>query len=228
MNRVYLVRHGENPANLNKQFSHRLIDYSLTQKGILQSHQTAQFFKNKQIDAIYSSPLKRAHETAQIIAEELDLEVHEFEEFREIDTGILEAQPPSKGNWDLYFSITADWFAGNTDSSFPEGENYTRVIARMRRGLELALNGRDNQNIIVVAHGGIFISTIKDLATNVDVERLIRTENNNCSISELLLNGSDDHMTGEVVCWADCAHITGEAAQFVVPVPDEHSAVSRK
>lgn len=228
MNRVYLVRHGENPANLNKQFSHRLIDYSLTQKGILQSHQTAQFFKDKQIDAIYSSPLKRARETGQIIGEELGLPVNELEELREIDTGVLEAQPPSKDNWDLYFSIAADWFAGNPESGFPEGENYHQVLERMRRGLALALDGRDNQCIIVVAHGGIFISTIKDLATNVDVERLIRTENHNCSVSELLLDAQSNPITGEVVSWANCDHITGEAADFVVGIPDEHSATNRK
>ena len=38
MNRIYLVRHGENTANLTKEFSHRRVDYSLTPKGILQAH----------------------------------------------------------------------------------------------------------------------------------------------------------------------------------------------
>ena len=75
MTRVYLVRHGENPANLLKQFSHRLVDYSLTPKGIAQAEQTAAFFLDKRIDAIYSSPLKRARKTAEIIGAALGLPV---------------------------------------------------------------------------------------------------------------------------------------------------------
>jgi len=65
---LYVVRHGENPANLNREFSYKLIDYSLTEKGVRQAEETASFFREKGIDAIYSSPLKRARETAQIIA----------------------------------------------------------------------------------------------------------------------------------------------------------------
>ena len=43
MNLVYLVRHGENPANLLKQFSYRKVDYPLTEKGVLQAEQTAAY-----------------------------------------------------------------------------------------------------------------------------------------------------------------------------------------
>ena len=60
MNTIYLVRHGENRANLTKEFSYKVVDYSLTPKGALQAQQTAQFFQDKQIHEVYTSPLKRA------------------------------------------------------------------------------------------------------------------------------------------------------------------------
>jgi broad specificity phosphatase PhoE len=64
MNRLYLVRHGENRANLTKEFSSRLVDYPLTAKGVLQAQQTADYFQQRAgaggIDAVYSSPLKRS------------------------------------------------------------------------------------------------------------------------------------------------------------------------
>ena len=41
MNHLYLVRHGENVANLTKEFSCCKVDYSLTAKGVLQAQQTA-------------------------------------------------------------------------------------------------------------------------------------------------------------------------------------------
>jgi broad specificity phosphatase PhoE len=44
-----LVRHGENPANLNNEFSYKLVDYSLILKGRLQAQQTAEYFRDKNI-----------------------------------------------------------------------------------------------------------------------------------------------------------------------------------
>ena len=49
---------------LQRSFSYKTVDYSLTEKGILQAEQTAAFLKNKKIDYIYSSPLKRAYENS--------------------------------------------------------------------------------------------------------------------------------------------------------------------
>src|SRR5438046_2904114 len=93
-NTLYLIRHGENPANLTKEFSYKLVDYSLTTKGRVQAEQTALFFRDKHIDEIYSSPLRRAKETADIISEELHVPVTVMEQFREINIGDLEGKPP--------------------------------------------------------------------------------------------------------------------------------------
>ena len=71
MHTIYWVRHGENKANITKEFSYKYVDYSLTPKGIQQAQQTARFFRNKNIQTIYTSPLKRAVETAEIIARAL-------------------------------------------------------------------------------------------------------------------------------------------------------------
>ncbi|MCB0162068.1 MAG: histidine phosphatase family protein, partial [Caldilineaceae bacterium] len=81
----YLVRHGENPANLTKEFSYRDVDYSLTPKGVLQAQQTAAYFRNVPVDAVVASPLKRTRETAAIIADALGLPVEVMEDFREVN-----------------------------------------------------------------------------------------------------------------------------------------------
>ncbi len=49
MIKIYLVRHGENVANLTKEFSHRKVDHSLTPKGRLQAEQIAAYFKDIRI-----------------------------------------------------------------------------------------------------------------------------------------------------------------------------------
>ena len=70
-NTLYLVRHGENPANVRREFSYKILDYSLNERGVRQAEQTAAYFSNGdvKVDVIFSSPLKRAMETAQIIGQ---------------------------------------------------------------------------------------------------------------------------------------------------------------
>jgi broad specificity phosphatase PhoE len=215
MNTIYLVRHAENTANLTKEFSHRLVDYSLTPKGIIQAQQTAIYFRDKHIHEIYASPLKRARETADIIAQELQLPVGIKEQFREVNVGSLEGRPPDAANWALHEHILQDWREGRHASIFPDGENYTMLLARMRSGLREISAHKSNQNIIVVAHGGIITETIADLCPGVDIEQLMQQENHNCSITEIELSIDGEHMEADLKQWAYDGHLHGQAAEFV-------------
>src|SRR5689334_11384024 len=131
MHTIYWVRHGENKANITKEFSYKYVDYSLTPKGIQQAQQTARFFRDKNIQAMYTSPLKRAVETAEIIARVLHLDFTPIEEFREINVGSLEGQVPTPELWAFHNRILADWQNGRHDLMFPDGENYVMLIERM-------------------------------------------------------------------------------------------------
>src|SRR5512138_1947577 len=149
MNRIYWVRHGENRANLTLEFSHRRVDYSLTPKGILQAQQTAEFLRDQDIDEVYSSPLRRASETAHIIAAPLDLPMVILEELREIDVGELEDHPPTAEAWALHNRIIQDWLSGKPEATFPGGENYHSVWMRLRAALVKMTANREGCNIVV-------------------------------------------------------------------------------
>lgn len=215
MNTIYLVRHAENIANLTKEFSHKLVDYPLTAKGIVQAEQTTAYFRDKQIDAIYSSPLKRARETADIIARELQLPIGIVEQFREVNVGSLEDRPPDAENWALHERILQDWREGRHATTFPDGENYTTLLARMRSGLREISARRDNQRILVVAHGGIITATIADLCSDIDIEQLLNVENHNCSITEIELTIDGDALHAKLKRWAYYGHLHGYAAELV-------------
>lgn len=215
MNTIYLVRHAENTANLTKEFSHKLVDYSLTAKGIIQAQQTAEYFQDKNIAEIYSSPLKRARETAAIIAQKLHLPVGVVEQFREVNVGSLEGRPPDAENWALHERIMQDWKEGRHETTFPDGENYTMLLARMRSGLQEISAHKNNRNCIVVAHGGIITGTIADLCPGVDIEQLLHIENHNCSITEIELSIEGEHLAAKLKRWAFYEHLHGQAAEFV-------------
>ena len=215
MNTLYLIRHGENPANITKEFSHRLVDYPLTPKGVLQARQTGEYFKNKQIDAIYCSPLKRAIETAEIIGRAIGLQPIVMEQFREVNVGVLEALGGSPENWAAHDAIVRAWFEGQPDLTFPEGENYHMLRERMRAGVEQILRGQDDKRSIIVGHGGIFTFTLKDICREVDLAALIKSYGHNCSITEIEMHAVDGQLDGVLKRWAAFDHLSGEAAAFV-------------
>lgn len=221
MNTIYLVRHGENIANLTRQFSCKHVDYSLTPKGILQAQQTGEFFKDKQIDEIYASPMKRARETASIIGQALDLPVTIIEKFREVNVGDLEFQPPTDENWDLHHRIAAGWHNGQPDVSFPQGENYFGLLKRMQDGLLEATRDKEGKNIVIVGHSGIFTFTINDICPGADMEALRRQGSHNCSVTEIELDINAGKPVGQLKGWALCTHLSGEATQLVQVAPPE-------
>jgi len=227
MSRLFLVRHGENLANLTKEFSSRIVDYSLTPKGILQAEQTARYFlaaaeagrAGYHIQAVYSSPLKRARETAEIIASHLGLPFVVMDDFREIDVGDMELQPPTMEAWALHNRIIEGWFRGQAEKAFPNGDNYITICSRMRAGIKQIIAGKDDQSSIVVGHGGIFTVTLPDLCPQVDLSYL-RTENHNCSISAIEVEWRDGRLEGRLITWASHSHLHGPAADLVSGLPD--------
>src|SRR5689334_1364861 len=207
MHTLYLIRHGENPANITKEFSHRLIDYSLTPKGVLQAQQTGEYFKSRQIDAIYCSPLKRAIETAEIIGQAIGVQPVIMEEFREVNVGALEALGGSTENWATHDSIVRAWFEGQADLMFPEGENYHMLLERMRSGVVQILREQEGKRTIIVGHGGIFTFTLKDICREVDLAALMTNYGHNCSITEIEMHVADGQLDGVLKRWAAFDHL---------------------
>jgi broad specificity phosphatase PhoE len=223
MAKVYLVRHGENKANLTKEFSSRKVDYPLTPKGRLQAEQTAGVFKQKNIDAIFSSPLKRAIETANIIAAHLgELEVTVMENFRELDVGDLEDMPPSSETWQIHYDVIKDWLSGKLETSFPNGENYYQAYQRMIDGLEHVYDRMEGKNVIISGHGGIFFTVMGELCPDVDILELIQKISHNCSITEINITKKSGKLVGDLVSWADVSHLHGDAADLVLGFPEEN------
>jgi len=220
-NTLYLVRHGENPANLTREFSYRKVDYPLTELGVRQAEQTAAYFASlgadlgdgQRIDAVFSSPLKRALQTAEIIGTATGHAVTVIEEFREINCGDFDGAPPTQALWDQHDRILESWRDGDHDARFPGGEDYHMLLARVRRGLAQAVAGRDSQDVVIVAHGGIVGASLKDVCPDLDLDLIWTVPNRNCAVTELELHAASpdaDIATARGVLkrWADCGHLS--------------------
>lgn len=73
--RLYLVRHGQTDMNKRNMF-YGWTDADINETGIQQAEMLRQYFRQIPIDAIYSSDLRRAAHTAEIIAAGKDMKVH--------------------------------------------------------------------------------------------------------------------------------------------------------
>ena len=219
MNRLFLVRHGENKANLTKEFSHRGIDYPLTAKGVMQAEQTAEHLERFSISHMYTSPLLRAKETAEIIAAAVNAPLETLEAFREVAVGDLEGQPPTKAAWAEHDAIIGAWIAGDGGVRFPGGENFFELTARVREGYRTILEGRDEETLVLVAHGGSLGLPLLPLSPGLD--RAALRSHPNCGVSELNASFENGVLTLDLLRWASAEHLYGEAANLVSATPDE-------
>ncbi len=106
--RLYFVRHGESEANVLSIISNRGFKHGLTEKGRGQAATLAQNLKGASITRIYASPLKRAVETAKILAEAWGVEYTITPALREFDCGVAEDRGDPE-SWAIWHGVWDDW-----------------------------------------------------------------------------------------------------------------------
>lgn len=141
MKHLYFMRHGMSEMNKLRLFSGRT-DTPLTEEGIEQCKKASQRLKKVSIDLIVSSPMKRAFDSARIVAEEIGLPENKIilsDLFMERELGSLEGTDYREG-------LMLNRFAGV--------ERSISLVARATIGLEF-LNVLDAETILVVSHSAI-------------------------------------------------------------------------
>lgn len=152
--KIIVVRHGLTDANKNGIINGRLLDDNLTSEGKQQAVDLANRLSRLEIDRIFSSPLKRAIETALPIAEKLNLNIDIDARLNEVNFGSLTGK-----KYDDIKNILGDT-ASNLLSSYEYnfepfgGESYQIVEQRVNSFLE-DLKEKPYKSVLIVTHGGI-------------------------------------------------------------------------
>jgi broad specificity phosphatase PhoE len=165
---VLWARHGENHANLTRTLSHRVVDRELTEAGRGQARALVAALADVDLDdVVFTSPLRRARETAQIVADATGQRIVVVEDFRELDVGELDGRSDATA-WQTYDSVLAAWRSGRADVRFPGGESGEELAARLRRGLSHVTSEPGSGARLVVAHGANLRSALPGLAGVAD------------------------------------------------------------
>lgn len=152
---IYVVRHGETDWNKNQKFQGRT-DIKLNELGREQSLSLKPFMQQLQIEAVYSSTLSRAIETAEIATQDLKLPIQKEERLCETNIGILEGLVLSEIIEKFGEESLIKWRSYEErllDFHFEKGESKRQLMYRLRQVfLEIAQNSVKN-NIAVFTHG---------------------------------------------------------------------------
>lgn len=166
---LYFVRHGESECNILKEFSNRGLKHGLTEKGRGQAESLAEKLKDIKFDAIYTSPLLRAIETAEILSRRLNGEYITVKELIEFDTGVLEGKSDEE-SWNRYWNLLNQWFIKrNWDMRIEEGESFNDIKNRLIPFIQNLKNIHpDESNILLIGHGGTFRCIFPVILANID------------------------------------------------------------
>ncbi|WP_455792150.1 histidine phosphatase family protein [Clostridium butyricum] len=150
---IMLIRHGETEWNILGKFQGST-DIPLSNEGIRQAFMLKERLKSD-FDYIFSSPLKRAYETAKILCDESGKQVSIAEEIREINFGEWEGLTV-KGIAEKYPDIFNQWRNDKREGKFCGGDMSTlNASIRAKNCIMEIANKHKGKKIVIVAHGGI-------------------------------------------------------------------------
>jgi alpha-ribazole phosphatase len=153
---IYLVRHGESDANIQKRYC-GITDAKLSQKGRDQAAAAGQNLRHETICRVYSSPLERAVDTAKIICSKNNIcenKIIKENCLLEVNFGMFENMTWDEISSD-YKEETEKWISEKNKYRFPKGESYDDIIERVAPFID-----KVPDNSVVVTHFGVIQSVL--------------------------------------------------------------------
>jgi broad specificity phosphatase PhoE len=154
MTRIILVRHGQTQWNIGSGAGERFrgrVDLPLDDTGLAQAHALAERLADLPIAVVYSSPLKRAVETARPTAQQLDLPIQLLPGIIDIDYGDWQGLSPGEVA-EVYPDLYQLWLEKPHRVRFPNGESLRRVRLRGMATLKEVAARHEGRTVLLVAH----------------------------------------------------------------------------
>ena len=188
--KIYLIRHGESLANLGLVSADFSMDNqnSLSKKGENQIQAIIMAFQNCNVVRIFSSPMKRAVKSAEILQSSLvnKPKIIIDNRLKEIDYGIY---TDNRDNPEMQ-NIAKRQIAGDQEIRFGGGENIREILERFLGFLADIYKENQNDEIIVFSHGRL-LSIVSKKIEELCQKEIKKSKIENASIIEVELNNND-------------------------------------
>ena len=163
--KIYLIRHSESIDDIEDCYG-GIADFDLSENGIKKVEQYK--IENLGIEKIYTSPYKRAYQTAKILNKKINVDLDIIDNIRECNSyGILSGVNKEKAKkifsyvFDMPKYKNTGYYLG---TSFLGGEDINEFDKRVKEGItEIISKSKELNSITIVTHGGVYRSIYKNI-----------------------------------------------------------------
>ncbi len=158
MTKLYLIRHGETDWNAERRFQGQA-DRALNETGLAQAQALAECIATlpETFSTLYASPLKRTMQTAEPLAQKLNLTVQTVPEIIEINCGQWEGMIGYEID-KVYHGELAAWRANITTYPMPGGESVTQMQQRGVPFYQRLTQDHPDDAVLIVGHGASLLA----------------------------------------------------------------------
>jgi broad specificity phosphatase PhoE len=170
---IYLTRHGETQWNKENRLQGSK-DSQLTDKGIKNAIMLGERLRNIDFNAIYSSPIERAFQTAKYIKLDKEVPIYTVEDLKEIHFGDWEGKTQKEVEAiEIYKNEYQNfWNNPNTYNHRPHnGESLTAFKNRVEKAIRRVISDNKDGNVLIVTHA-VVIKAIMSITMNILTERM--------------------------------------------------------
>jgi 2,3-bisphosphoglycerate-dependent phosphoglycerate mutase len=184
--RMLLARHAETAAP--DRFHGAESDIGLSEFGARQAGRLAEYLSTQGAAAVYSSAMRRAVDTAKLIAEACKVEPIPIAALHERRIGPLSGLSREEG-WAMYAASKTRWVDGDLDHTHEGGESYNDIRRRIVPVLEELSARHAGETIIVIAHGVVIRVALTSLLVGARPSNFDRFAIDFASVNDLRFDG---------------------------------------
>lgn len=184
---LYIIRHGETDLNKQGIVQGRGINSDLNDTGRMQAAAFYQAYKDVPFDKVYTSKLKRTHQTVKGFID-AGTPWEQLEGLDELAWGIWEGKPNDENAICAFKGLMEQWEAGDYDAHFEGGESPNDVVKREQQALDVIKAATNEKRVLVCMHGRA-MRLFLCLLTNKPIAEMTAFPHQNTTLYKVELSG---------------------------------------
>jgi broad specificity phosphatase PhoE len=179
--RFILIRHGQTEWNRGAERFRGHADLPLNMTGLAQAEKVAGRLADEKIAALYSSPLQRALQTVQPLANMRHLEIQKHDGLLDIDFGALEGMTLDEAR-QAFPEVADKWISAPGHVKFPKGDSFKVVRSRIESMLDELAGRHPGETVALFSHKVICGATLC-VVLGLPADALWRIQQDNACIN---------------------------------------------